>query len=93
MSQIYVSDKKCMLGLRVVLIWRNFLVVINAQLERKQKLASKLLIEKQRLEVMKRNVAAMENDIARRRSYPRKVCTLQTIPTIININYIIYYVQ
>lgn len=65
-------------------------MIINAQLERKQKLASKLLIERQRLEVMKKNVAAMENDIARRRSYPRKVYILQTILTI--INYIIYYV-
>lgn len=68
-----------MLYLGLALIWWNFIVVINAQLERKQKLVSNLLIEKQRLEVMKRNVVTMENDIARRRSYPKRVCILQAI--------------
>jgi len=49
-------------------------VVINAQLERKQKLALELSAEKQRLEIMKKNVASMEEDISKRRSYSRKVC-------------------
>ncbi|XP_025200135.1 uncharacterized protein LOC112598038 isoform X1 [Melanaphis sacchari] len=48
-------------------------MVINAQLERKQKLASELLAEKQRLEIMKKNVALMEEDISKRRSYSRKI--------------------
>lgn len=54
--------------------YKKFLVVINAQLERKQRLASELLVEKQRLEIMKKNVAMMEEDIAKRRTYSRKVC-------------------
>jgi hypothetical protein len=54
--------------------YKKFLVVINAQLERKRKLASELSIERQRLEIMKKNVIMMEEDIARRRSYSRKVC-------------------
>ncbi|XP_025412785.1 uncharacterized protein LOC112685189 isoform X2 [Sipha flava] len=48
-------------------------MVINAQLERKRKLASELSIERQRLEIMKKNVIMMEEDIARRRSYSRKI--------------------
>lgn len=51
-----------------------FLVVINAQLERKQKLALELSAEKQRLENMKKDVALMEEDISKSRSYSRKVC-------------------
>lgn len=49
-------------------------MVINAQLERKQKLALELSAEKQRLEIMKKNVASMEEDISKRRSYSKKVC-------------------
>lgn len=48
-------------------------MVISAQIERKQKLASELLAEKQKLEKMKKNVAMMEEDIVRRRTYSRKV--------------------
>ncbi|XP_029345629.1 uncharacterized protein LOC100161584 isoform X3 [Acyrthosiphon pisum] len=48
-------------------------MVINAQLERKQKLALELSAEKQRLEIMKKNVASMEEDISKRRSYSRKI--------------------
>jgi len=48
-------------------------VVINAQLERKQKLALELSAEKQRLEIMKKNVVSMEEDISKRRSYSKKV--------------------
>ncbi|XP_026822475.1 uncharacterized protein LOC113560663 isoform X2 [Rhopalosiphum maidis] len=48
-------------------------MVINAQLERKQKLALELSAEKQRLEIMKKNVALMEEDISKRRSYSRKI--------------------
>ncbi|XP_060853856.1 uncharacterized protein LOC132931713 isoform X2 [Rhopalosiphum padi] len=48
-------------------------MVINAQLERKQKLALELSAEKQRLEIMKKNVALMEDDISKRRSYSRKI--------------------
>lgn len=48
-------------------------MVINAQLERKQKLALELSAEKQRLEIMKNNVALMEEDISSRRSYSRKI--------------------
>jgi len=54
-------------------------VVINAQLERKQKLALELSAEKQRLEIMKKNVALMEEDISKRRSYSRKVCRVHLI--------------
>lgn len=54
----------------------NFLVVINAQLERKQKLATELLAERQRLEIMKKNVFMMEEDITRRCTYSRKVDSL-----------------
>jgi len=50
------------------------LVVINAQLERKQKLALELAAEKQRLENMKKDVALMEENISKSRSYSRKVC-------------------
>lgn len=48
-------------------------MVINAQLERKQKLALELSAEKQRLEIMKKNVVSMEEDISKRRSYSKKV--------------------
>jgi len=57
-------------------------VVINAQLERKQKLALELSAEKQRLEIMKKNVALMEEDISKRRSYSKKVY---------RVNLILYY--
>jgi len=52
-------------------------MVISAQLERKQKLASELLAEKQKLEKMKKNVAMMEEDIVRRRTYSRKIVHLR----------------
>lgn len=49
------------------------LVVINAQLERKQMLALELSVEKQKLETMKKNVSRMEEDISRRCTYSKKV--------------------
>lgn len=71
--KIYILNIKTIYTLIVV---KYFLVVINAQIERKRKLASELSTEKQRLEIMKRNVVLMEKDIARRRTYSRKVCIL-----------------
>lgn len=65
-------------------------MVINAQLERKQKLASELSAEKQRLEIMKKNVAMMEEDISKRRSYSRKVCRIHFNCSYFLIFFIIY---
>lgn len=50
------------------------LVVINAQLERKQRLVLELSAEKQRLEIMKKNLAMMKEDIAKKRTNFRMVC-------------------
>lgn len=50
------------------------LVVINAQLERKQRLVLELSAEKQRLEIMKKNLAMMKEDIAKKRTNFRTVC-------------------
>jgi len=55
-----------------------FLVVINAQLERKQKLALELSAEKQKLEHIKKNVASLEEDIIRRNTYSKKICKVNT---------------
>lgn len=48
-------------------------MVINAQLERKQKLASELSVEKQKLERIKTSVASLEEDTIRRSTYSRKI--------------------
>jgi len=48
-------------------------VVINAQLERKQKLASELSAERQKLECIKTSVASLEEDTIRRSTYSRKI--------------------
>jgi len=66
-------------------------VVINAQLERKQKLALELSAEKQRLEIMKKNVALMEEDISKRRSHSRKVCRVNL--SLFYYSYIVFFLN
>lgn len=62
-----------------------FIVVINAQLEQKRKLALELSAERQKLEIMKKNEALMEEDIVRRRIYSRKIFRVNTNPQILLI--------